>query len=81
MALQHFLIVYSLKESHLLELRPFGTDVEAATAAYADAERSFRNRDDHEDYEIVLVGADSEETVRVTHSRYFREDEQLVPFS
>ena len=34
---------------------------------------------DYEDYEIVLVGADSRETLEVTHSRYFRPGE-VVPF-
>ncbi len=80
MALQHFLIVYSLRDAKLLDLQEFGDDVVRATHAYAEKEREYRDRDDHEDFEIVLVGADSLDTVHVTHSRYFREDER-VPFA
>ena len=79
MALQHFLILYSLKNSELLRLEEFGDDVGRATDAYSELEREYRNRADHDDFEIVLVGADSLDTVHVTHSRYFREGE-LVPF-
>ncbi len=80
MALQHFLIVYSLKEARLLNLQEFGDDIESATDAYTAAEREYRDRADHDDFEIVLVGADSIDTVRVTHSRYFREEE-AIPFA
>ena len=78
--LEHFLIVYSIKDAKLVHLEAFEHDVEAATTAYAEKEREYRDRDDNEDYEIVLVGADSLETVHVTHSRYFRSGE-LVPFA
>ena len=80
MALQHFLILFSLKDSKLIELEPFGADVDGATAAYSALEREYRARDDHEDFEIVLVGADSIETVRHTHSRYFEKERETVPF-
>jgi hypothetical protein len=79
MALQHFLILYSLRNAQLVQMEEFGSDVDRATAAYADLEREYRDRPDHDDYEIVLVGADSLDTVRITHSRYFRRGE-LVPF-
>lgn len=80
MALQHFLILYSLRDAELLDLKRFGTDVASATAAYSELEREYRDRTDHDDFEIVLVGADSLETVHRTHSRYFEEEQELVPF-
>ena len=52
---------------------------ERATSAHLDSCRVYRDRFDHEDYEIVLVGADSRETLEVTHSRYFKKSEP-VPF-
>lgn len=80
MALQHFLILYSLKDAELLHLEKFGTDVARATDAYSALEREYRERDDHDDFEIVLVGADSLDTVHHTHSRYFEEEREAVPF-
>jgi hypothetical protein len=69
--INHFLIVFDLANSELVELRRFGTDVDEATEAYAEIEREWRDRDDSSQFEIVLVGADSEDTLHVTHSRYF----------
>ena len=80
MALQHFLILYSLRGGALVHLEEFGTDVDRATTAYAELEREYRDRSDHDDFEIVLVGADSIDTVHRTHSRYFEEDRDLIPF-
>ena len=80
MALQHFLILYSLKDAQLLQLQEFGSDVTRATSAYSDLEREYRGREDHADFEIVLVGADSIDTVHHTHSRYFEEAREVVPF-
>jgi hypothetical protein len=79
MAINHFLIVYNLLEEELVRFEPFGTDVDRATEAYAKAEREYHNRSENGDYEIVLVGADSRETLEVTHSRYFKRGE-AVPF-
>jgi len=75
-AVQHFLTVFNHTTDELVEFEPFGRDGERATSEYAAAERKYR---DYEDYEIVLVGADSRETLEVTHSRYFRPGE-VVPF-
>jgi len=80
MALNHFLIVYNLREGHRVALEEFGRHVTKATDAYTALEREYRDRDDHEDFEIVLVGADSIETLQVTHSRYFEDERELIPF-
>ncbi len=79
MAILHFLIVYNRKTDELLRFEPFGRDVNRATEEYTATEREYRDREDHEDFEIVLVGADSRETLEVTHSRYFKRGE-AVPF-
>ena len=79
MAIEHFLIVFNRKADELIRFEPFGRDVDRATDEYAATEREYRDRPDHEDYEIVLVGADSRETLEVTHSRYFKKGD-AVPF-
>lgn len=71
MALEHFLLRFNLRTRTLEDLQKFGSDAEAATQAYASVEQEYRDRPDHTDYEIVLIGADSLETIQVTHSRYF----------
>jgi hypothetical protein len=71
MALQHFLLRFNLRTHSLEDMRRFGRDGGAAMEAYAALEEEYRDRPDQDDFEIVLIGADSEETIRVTHSRYF----------
>jgi len=66
--IRHFLLVFDHEIDTLIEQRDFSDDLEAATEAYAQAEAKYRN-DPLKD--IVLVGSDSIETVRVTHSTYF----------
>ena len=76
--IQHFLIVYDIP-SGKAQVRDFGTDYDAAQAAYAEIEGEMRGR---HDLDIVLVGADSLETVRRTHSSYFQTEktfESLLP--
>ena len=79
MPINHFLIVYDRRHARLVDFTPFGTDTDRAIEAYAETEREYRDRPDHEDFEIVLVGADSRETLEQTHSRYF-ESRETVPF-
>lgn len=67
MALLHFLLVYDFKAQRLIAQERFN-DGEEAARAYADREREFKDR---QDLEIVLVGADSIETIRQTHAHYF----------
>jgi hypothetical protein len=69
--IKHFLVVYNLADGKA-HVDPFGTDYEAALAAYARAEEDFANR---ETYDIVLLGADSIETIKRTHSSYFHTEE------
>jgi hypothetical protein len=76
--IRHYLIVYDIPSSQA-KVRDFGTDYDAALEAYAEIEGEMRGR---EDLDIVLVGADSLETVKRTHSSYFdteRTFESLLP--
>ena len=64
----HFLMVYDLVEQSLVEETPYAEASDALEAYYA-LEREYLGKADQ--YEIVLVGADSIETVRQTHASYF----------
>jgi hypothetical protein len=71
MALQHFLLRFNLRTQTLEQLTEFGRNAEEAMQAYSELEEAYRDRADQDDFEIVLIGADSIDTIRVTHSRYF----------
>jgi hypothetical protein len=64
-ATSYFLIGYRLDEC-TAEVEDFGADEAAAATAYSEHEHG-----DAKDLEVVLLGADSLETVRKTHSHYF----------
>lgn len=66
--IQQFLLIYDRKRDELLSHESFGDDVTAAATAYRAAEIEYQDRPE---IDIVLVGADSLETVKVTHSTYF----------
>jgi hypothetical protein len=65
--IKHFLVSYDLATGKT-EVESFGTDYDAAQVAYARAEQA--NADDGK-LDIVLLGADSLETIKQTHSSYF----------
>ncbi|HWM64549.1 MAG TPA: hypothetical protein VNP96_11250 [Solirubrobacterales bacterium] len=76
--IKHFLIVYDIPTGKA-RVRDFGADYDIALAAYAEIEAEMKDRDD---LDIVLLSADSLETVKRTHSSYFetRESfESLLP--
>ena len=76
MALIHFLLVYD-RVRGVLAMEPAEyEDASTAAEAYEQAEWEYRL---NSDIEIVLIGADSIETVRQTHRNYFAGDE--VPFA
>jgi hypothetical protein len=78
--IQHFLVVFD-PETGKADVQKFGTDYDAAQAAYAEAELA--NGDVEATLDIVLLSADSLETIEQTHSSYFGEDskqlEELLP--
>ncbi len=69
--IQHFLIVYDI-ETGKAAIQRFGEDYDRALAEYAEAEQELRSEPN---LDIVLVGADSIETVERTHSSYFHTEE------
>lgn len=68
MPLRHYLLIYDLNAGLLVEQLDLGEDGEAAAAEYSRREAEYRGQDG---FEIVLVGADSIETIRETHAHYF----------
>lgn len=69
--IRHFLVVYDLAAGKA-RVESFGTDYDRALEAYAKAEQDIENR---ETFDIVLLGADSIETIKRTHSSYFHTEE------
>ena len=68
MAIVHWLLIYDLDDQRLVSQQRFSDALKAA-AAYAEAEETHL-RDSN--VEIVLVGADSIETIEQTHGSYFK---------
>lgn len=66
--IQHFILVFDRREGRLVDQVDFGTRSKAAVEKYEELEELYRN-EAHMD--IVLVGSDSIETVKVTHANYF----------
>lgn len=75
MPLVHFLLVYDRKQQKLVFEKPYADPAEALRA-YEEMEE--RHRDERH-MEIVLVGADSIETVMLTHGNYWAADPAAVP--
>ncbi len=63
----YFLLIYNLA-TRAVEIEEWHADDVGAAARYTEREREFQ---DDENIEVVLVGADSLDTVKVTHSHYF----------
>jgi hypothetical protein len=66
--IKHFLLVFDHAAGKLIEEIEFGIESDRAVAAYAAKEDEFRDRDL---VDIVLIGSDSLDTVRLTHANYF----------
>jgi len=66
--IHHFLLVFDHEAGQLIEEVDFGNDSERAVEAYSAKEREFQGQST---IDIVLVGSDSIETVRMTHANYF----------
>jgi len=73
--IQHFLVVFD-PETGKADVQKFGTDYEDAQAAYAEAELA--NGDVDATLDIVLLSADSLETIEQTHSSYFGGDSKKL---
>lgn len=66
--IQHFLLVFDHVQGHLIQEEHFHEDGPAALAAYALKESEYQG---DRSVEIVLIGSDSIETVRLTHANYY----------
>lgn len=66
--INHFILVFDHAQDKLIDVQDFGTDSTAAIERYGELEREHR---DSVRMDIVLVGSDSLDTVRVTHATYF----------
>lgn len=69
--IQHFLVIYDVAAGEA-NVKRFGPDYEAALDAYEQAEETYRGQDR---FDVVLLGADSLETIKKTHSSYFSTEE------
>ena len=67
MRMIHFLLVYD-RRRQVLDSQEAFDDADRANAAYQELEQRYRSSPD---MEIVLVGADSIETIYRTHGHYF----------
>ncbi len=65
--IKHFLVTRDVAR-HKTTVVEFGTDYEAAQDGYQVAEQNARGR---RDLDVVLLSADSLETIKFTHSSYF----------
>ena len=72
--IRHFLLVFDHEAGKLIDEIHFGTDGAKAVEAYAEKEREFSGR---KLVEIVLIGSDSIDTVRLTHANYFDGSAQI----
>jgi hypothetical protein len=75
--IKHFLVIYDIDASKA-EVREFGTDYDEALRAYDQGEQDARGRSN---LEVVLLSAESLDTIKRTHSSYFESGrfDELLP--
>lgn len=66
--IQHFLLVFDHEQGRLVEERHFQDDGAKALACYSQLEKLHQG---DRLIEIVLIGSDSIETVKLTHANYY----------
>lgn len=69
--LVHFLLVFDHSKGKLVEVQEFGKDRDKAVAAYAAKEEEIGELGSASAIEIVMIGSDSLDTVKLTHANYF----------
>jgi hypothetical protein len=72
--MQHYLVIYNRRKGQIVRHRRFRKADEALDARF-QAEREFR---DEPEIEIVVLGADSWDSLGRTHSRYFKPVQELA---
>ena len=75
--MSYFVLVYDRPHGRLVRSPERFTDAgrDAAMARRFELEREFADRPD---YEIVVLGGESEESLRRTHGRYFKTWDELL---
>jgi hypothetical protein len=75
--IKHFLVTRNVTSGRTT-VKAFGADYDVAQAAYGAAERAATGRSD---LDVVLLSADSLETIKRTHSSYFKSNllSELLP--
>lgn len=66
--IKHYLLVYDRDADKLIETIEFGRNWKKAVDAYDKKEREYWGRPR---IEVVLIGSDSLETIKITHANYF----------
>jgi hypothetical protein len=66
--LHHYLLVFDHAKGELIATQDFGSDSDRAVITYAEKENEYKG---HDSIEIVLIGSDSLDTIRITHANYF----------
>jgi hypothetical protein len=72
--MRNFLVVYNRREGQIVRRRSFGEPQRALIARF-EAEREFR---DDPDIEVVVLGAESWDSLARTHARYFKGVRELA---
>lgn len=72
--MRQFLMIYDRRTGTIIRHRGYGTPSTAMAARFT-AEREFR---EDPDIEVVVLGADSWEALKKTHSRYFKPVQKLA---
>ncbi len=70
MKIKHFLLVYDHALGRQVQATDFGNDSSRALKEYERLEEQYRETPT---MDIVLVGSDSLETIKITHRNYFDE--------
>lgn len=65
-----FLLVFDHARGKLIHQKCFDQDVDSAVLAYGQMEKKY---EDAPDIDVLLVGSDSLETVKMTHPNYFED--------
>lgn len=72
--MQQYLLVYNRRRGRIIRHRSFSQPGPALEARF-EAEREFR---DEPDIEVVVLGADSWDSLKHTHARYFKGVQELA---
>lgn len=70
----HYLLVYNRRTGQIIR-RSLFQDAGSALTARFEAEREFR---EETDFEIVTLGAESLDAIKLTHARYFKGVQELA---